>query len=250
MIAGEVVRWSWRMVCEAGAIGPRSPSAKSFGSFGEGSIVCFPFGAHVNRHAIHLGAGTVVTPGVTLSAGWMPDQPGLAPRVLSIGDRCLIGRGSSIVAHLSIEIGDDVWTGPHVYITDMNHGYNDPQVPISRQHQPEAPVSIGDGSWLGHGAVVLPGARIGRHVVVGANSVVVGELPDHSVAVGAPARVVKRLDPDLGCWVPVGDPTCSAPERSERSGHAERVARDRWGVGGATARAASHAGWAGQEGLR
>jgi len=63
-------------------------------------------------------------------------------------------------------------------------------------------VSIGDGSWLGHGVVVLPGARIGRHVVVGANSVVTGEIPDRSVAVGAPARVVRRHDPARG-WVRV-----------------------------------------------
>ncbi|WP_334143538.1 acyltransferase [Rhabdothermincola sp.] len=195
-VTGELVRWSWRVVCAAGAIGPRTPTARRFGSFGDGTIVCFPFGSHVNLHAIHLGAGTVVNPGVTLSAGWMPDQPGLASRVLSIGDRCLIGRGSSIVAHQSIEIGDDVWTGHHVHITDMNHGYEDLSVPISRQYQPEAPVTIGDGSWLGHGVVVLPGARIGRHVVVGANSVVTGDLPDHSVAVGAPARVIKRLVPD------------------------------------------------------
>ena len=52
---------------------------------------------------------------------------------------------------------------------------------------------IGDGSWLGHGTVVLPGATIGRHVVVGANSVVRGELPDFCVAAGNPAKVLKHL---------------------------------------------------------
>ena len=67
---------------------------------------------------------------------------------------------------------------------------------------PERPVSIGDGSWLGHGTVVLPGARIGRHVVVGAGSVVTGDLPDHCVAVGAPARVVRRYVEGEG-WKPV-----------------------------------------------
>jgi len=58
---------------------------------------------------------------------------------------------------------------------------------------PERPVSIGDGSWLGHGSVVLPGARIGKHVVVAANSVVTGVLPDNCVAAGVPARVIKQL---------------------------------------------------------
>ncbi len=51
---------------------------------------------------------------------------------------------------------------------------------------------IGDGSWLGHGTVVLPGARIGRNVVVGANSVVKGELPDDCLAAGVPARVLRQ----------------------------------------------------------
>jgi len=204
-VSSEVVRWGWTKVRSLGAIGPRSRVAGRFGSFGEGSIICFPVDSLVNESAIHIGSATVINAGVTLSAGWMLDQPDLPPRVVAIGDRCLIGTGSSIVGHLSIEIGDDVWTGHHVHITDMNHGYDDPDRPISVQHQPEAPVSIGSGSWLGHGVVVLPGAQIGRNVVVGAGSVVRGVLPDHSVAVGVPARVVRRLDPVEGWVVVRGD---------------------------------------------
>jgi acetyltransferase-like isoleucine patch superfamily enzyme len=131
----------------------------------------------------------------------VPGQECLSERVVVIGDRCLIGRGSGIVGHFSVEIGHDVWTGHHVYITDQNHGYADPDVPISLQTQPERPVRIGDGSWIGHGAVILPGVTIGRHVVVGANSVVTSDIPDHCVAVGAPARVIKRLSD--GRWVDV-----------------------------------------------
>ncbi|HEX7443222.1 MAG TPA: acyltransferase [Acidimicrobiales bacterium] len=198
----EVVRWCWAGVRSLGAIGPRSRVAQRFGSFGEGSIICFPGEALVNESAIHIGSGTVINAGVVLSAGWMPDQPDLPDRVVTIGDRCLIGSGSSVVGLLSIVIGDDVWTGHNVHITDMNHGYTDLDLPISRQHQPESPVVIGDGSWLGHNVVVLPGAHIGRHVTVGAGSVVRGTLPDHSVAVGVPARVIRRYDPDTG-WTRV-----------------------------------------------
>jgi acetyltransferase-like isoleucine patch superfamily enzyme len=63
-------------------------------------------------------------------------------------------------------------------------------------------VVIGDGSWLGHGAVVLPGVTIGKHVVIGANSVVTKDIPDFSVAVGSPARVIRQYDETLG-WVNV-----------------------------------------------
>jgi acetyltransferase-like isoleucine patch superfamily enzyme len=204
--SGELIRWAWAQAGKVAAIGPSTKVARGFGTFGDGSVICFPTQTVVNPQCIHLGVDTIIAPEVTLSAGWGPGQQGLPDRVVSIGDRCLIGRGSGIVAHRSIEIGDDVWTGHNVYLTDMNHGYEDVELPISVQNQPEAPVSIGDGSWLGHGVVVLPGARIGRHVVIGANSVVTGEIPDFSVAVGAPARVIRVHHPEQG-WV---DPCAAA----------------------------------------
>jgi acetyltransferase-like isoleucine patch superfamily enzyme len=191
---GAAVRWGWARAQSAGAIGPRSKAARRFGSFGEGTIICFPAQTLVNEGSIHLGRDTMIAPYVALSAGWGPGHVGLPDRVVTIGDRCLIGRGSTVIGHLSIEIGDDVWTGHYVHITDMNHGYEDVERPISVQNQPEAPVTIGDGSWLGHGTIVLPGAHIGRHVVIGANSVVTGKIPDNTVAVGVPARVIKVHD--------------------------------------------------------
>ncbi|MEZ5322619.1 MAG: acyltransferase [Microthrixaceae bacterium] len=197
-VAGPWVRRGWELFKSVGAIGPDSPEGRRFGSFGRGSIVCFPHETLLNVGSIHIGRDTMVSGRCALSAGWGPDHAGLGPRVLVIGDRCLIGRGSSVVAHRSIEIGDDVWTGHNVHITDMNHGYEDLEVPISRQNQPEAPVRIGSGSWLGHNTVVLPGVTIGEHVVVGAGSIVTSDLPDRCVAVGVPARVVRRWTPGQG----------------------------------------------------
>ena len=130
----------------------------------------------------------------------VPGQKCLTNPVVKIGDRCLIGKGSGIVGHFDITIGNDVWTGHHVYITDQNHGYEDVDRPISQQSQPERPVVIGDGSWLGYGAVVLPGVTIGKHVVIGANSVVTHDIPDYSVAVGSPAQVIKSYEPGKG-WI-------------------------------------------------
>ncbi len=131
----------------------------------------------------------------------VPGQECITNPVVTIGDRCLIGRGSGIVGHFSIEIGDDVWTGHNVYITDQNHGYEDVSLPISKQSQPERAVKIGSGSWLGYGSVVLPGVTIGEHCVIGANSVVTRDVPSYSVAVGVPARVIKRYL--NGSWVEV-----------------------------------------------
>ena len=202
-VGGEWVRRSWAWLCRVGAIGAHDRSGRRFGRFGEGSIICFPANTIFNERYIHIGAGTMIGPEVTLSAGMVPGQECLSDPVVRIGDRCLIGKGSGIVGHFSIEIGDDVWTGHHVYITDQNHGYADVTKPISHQTQPERSVVIGNGSWLGFGTVVLPGARIGEHVTIGANSVVTGEIPSFSVATGAPARVVRRYVEGEG-WVRVG----------------------------------------------
>ena len=191
---GELVIRAWEAAVELGAIGPDTRRGRRFGAFGADSVICFPPNAIFNERFIHVGNGTLFGPQITLSAGMVPGQQMVSDRVISVGDRCLIGKGSGIVGHLQITIGNDVWTGHHVYITDQNHGYRDLDLPISQQVMPERPVSIGDGSWLGHGAVVLPGAAIGRHVVVGANSVVTGDLPDNCVAAGVPARVLKVLE--------------------------------------------------------
>lgn len=197
-ILGECVASFWLKFKFAAAISPDSKRARTFGKFGKGSIILFPFTTIFNEKYIQIGEKTMIGENVALSAGMMPGQECLTNPVIRIGDRCLIGRGSGIVGHLSIDIGNDVWTGHHVYITDQSHGYEDVAKPISLQSQPERPVSIGDGSWLGHGVVVLPGARIGRNVAVGANSVVTSELPDFCVAVGSPAKVIRQYSPDSG----------------------------------------------------
>src|SRR6202042_2505653 len=139
-----------------------------------GSMIAFPGGSVYGERWIVLGEDTLVGMHVTRSAGMVPGRDLGPVPVLSIGDRCVIGRGSHIVAHHSIEIGDDVYTGPYVYITDQNHSYADPQMPIGRKWLVNTAVSIGAGTWLGTGPVVLPGSAIGKNVVVAAGSVVRG----------------------------------------------------------------------------
>lgn len=195
----EMVQRGWDEVVELGAIGPLSKKGRRFGKFGDRSVICFPPATIFNEHSIWIGSGTMIGPHVSLSAGMMPGQTMVTDPVVRIGDRCLIGRGSGIVGHLAIDIGNDVWTGHYVYITDQNHGYERVDIPISLQTQPERPVTIGDGSWLGHGTIVLPGSTIGKHVVVAAGSVVTGDLPDYCVAAGSPARVIRQYDGN-GNW--------------------------------------------------
>jgi acetyltransferase-like isoleucine patch superfamily enzyme len=186
------VHWGWREFQQAGLVTADTPAGKAFRRFGRGSIMAFPPGSVFGEGGIEIGEDTLIGQQVSLSAGALPGQDLLSLTLLTIGDRCVIGRGSHIVAHQSVEIGDDVWTGPYVYVTDQNHGYEDTGTPIGRQFPVNRPVSIGSGSWLGAGAIVLPGAQIGRNVVVAAGSVVRGTVPDHCVVAGVPARVVRE----------------------------------------------------------
>jgi serine acetyltransferase len=191
-------------VADVAVIGPDDARGRRFGAFGTGSCLAYPQGVIFNERWIHIGAGTVVGPYASITAGMAPGQEMPWDPIVRIGDRCVIGRGSHIVGHASIDIGDDIQTGPYVYITDQNHSYEDPFQPVGRQWPVEAPVRIGSGSWLGANAIVLPGSMLGEHVVVAAGAVVHGEVPDRCVVAGVPARVVKRWRPGEG-WVPVRD---------------------------------------------
>ena len=175
-------------------LAPTDHAARFYKHFGRGSIINWPTGNMYGERWISIGEDTMIAADVTLSAGMVPNQEMMTDPVVIIGDRCLIGRGSAIVGHYRIDIGDDVFTGMNVYITDQNHGYEDPDTPIGIQDPQDDPVVIGDGSWIGSGAVVLPGARIGKHCVVAANSVVRGTFPSHSVIAGVPAKVVRAYD--------------------------------------------------------
>ncbi len=197
-VAAGLVHALWRWFKNAGVINGDTAVGRRFASFGFGSLIAFPAGSVYGEQWIKIGSGTMIAELASICAGMMPGHD-LGPEpILTIGDRCIIGRGSHIVAHSSIEIGDDVYTGPYVYITDQNHSYADPDMPIGRQWPVNAPVRIGPGAWLGTGVVVLPGSVIGRNVVVAAGSVVRGEIPDLCVIAGVPARVVKRFSPEEG----------------------------------------------------
>ncbi len=201
-VFGDALQLGWERLGTAAAIRSGTARARRFARFGAGSSICFPVAALFGEEHIELGDGCIIGPYTTLSTGIMPGATGGRNPRLRIGDRCLIGKGSGIVTHESIELGDDIFTGHLVYITDSSHGYADVDTPIGAQFGEVRPVRIGAGSWLGHGSVVLPGADIGRHVAVGAGSVVIGHLPDFSVAVGSPARVVRQYVEGEG-WVHV-----------------------------------------------
>ena len=121
-------------------------------------------------------------------------------------DNVEIGHHSTIAAHHHIVIGKGVLTGPHVFIADYNHDYHDINLPIWKSGEfaeENSEVVIGEGSWLGTNVVVVGNVHIGKHCVIGANSVVTKDIPDYSVAAGIPAKVIKKYDFEKKEWVRV-----------------------------------------------
>lgn len=123
---------------------------------------------------------------------------------LIIGENVRITSRCRITCADRIEIGNCVLMAPDVFITDHNHGMN-PTIKsgYSPQNLVTKSVKIGEGVWLGQRVIVLPGVEIGEHSIIGAASVVTKDIPSYSIAVGNPARVVKKWDFESGTWVKI-----------------------------------------------
>lgn len=120
---------------------------------------------------------------------------------VTIGIGCKFNWGTQIESMSEVIIGDYVLTAPNVHITDRNHEYRNISVPIIKQGWfSRGPVVIESGCWIGTNAVIIGPVHIGKNSVVGANTVITKDIPDYSVAVGNPAKVIKRYNPENGVW--------------------------------------------------
>ena len=130
--------------------------------------------------------------------------------VLIFGDNVKLYHRNHIAVMSSVRIGNDVLIASGVFITDHSHGHYSGPGPQSKPEEPPnsrtlyvKPVIVGDRVWIGENASVLPGATIGDGSIIGAGSVVLGSIPKNSIAVGSPARVVKRFCEAEQQWLKV-----------------------------------------------
>lgn len=167
------------------------------GHFGMKSLIISPLKLD-GKKRIFIGERVVVE-----YKSWLAAMPvtGFSDCRLIINDGARIGHFNHIYATKKITIEENVLTADKVYISDNLHGYEDINQPIL--HQPIIQngngVVIGKGSWLGENVCVI-GASIGKHCVIGANSVVTKNVPDFSVVVGVPAKIIKRYDHNKKQW--------------------------------------------------
>ena len=111
---------------------------------------------------------------------------------LRIGDKVVFGKDNVVNTYLDIEIGGSALVADWCYICDFDHKMDDVTLPIKDQGIVKSPVRIGPDTWVAAKVTVLRETRVGRGCVLGAHAVVKGDIPDYSIAVGAPAKVVKN----------------------------------------------------------
>ena len=194
-----MIKLIWRIRAKIWALCFPIIYGRLFKSLGSGSFLMRPFRLDGSGD-IEIATETIVQRG-----GWLYcDGIGGMPALLKFGKGCVLGHNNHIAAVREVVFGEYVLTANNVYVSDNLHEYEDISSPV--MHQPvrfKAAVSIGDGSWIGENACII-GARIGKHCVIGANSVVTHDVPDYSVVVGSPGRVIRQFDLVSGRWLSAG----------------------------------------------
>jgi len=168
-----------------------------FGTIGVNSIIFKPL-------QINNAKGICILDDVSIyHHSWLMCVDASKIEAIKMENGVTIGHFAHIIAMNSVLIEEDVLIADKVFISDCTHSYEDIDIPIIKQEVKKlSPVVIGEGSWLGENVCVC-GASIGKHCIIGANSVVTRDIPDYCVAVGSPARVVKRYDFEKNEWVKV-----------------------------------------------
>jgi acetyltransferase-like isoleucine patch superfamily enzyme len=116
-----------------------------------------------------------------------------------IGDESRVGIGSVLIG--PVKLGNKVGLGQNVFVSGFNHGYEDGERDSNEQELVIKEVIIGEESHIGSNSVILPGVKIGKRVQIGAGSVVTQDIESFCVAVGNPAKVIKRYDSVSAKWI-------------------------------------------------
>lgn len=170
---------------------------KKFGSFGNGSYIQGP--GYVTGHEnIYLGENTTILSNNRLNV--YNNLTGLKSKLV-LGNNCYIGFNFTALCGENITIGNEVLIASSVFISSENHGMNpESDVPYMDQPLECKPVTIDDGTWIGEKVCILPGVTIGKKCIIGAGAVVNKSIPDYSMAVGVPAKVIKKYNFKTHSW--------------------------------------------------
>jgi acetyltransferase-like isoleucine patch superfamily enzyme len=176
-----------------------------FAEFGKRSVIRPPVRVAAPE-CIFIGDEVSIGSHAWFSVNRSSASLGSAP-MLVIGSGTKLGEATIIVCAGKVEIGPNVLAASNVFIADTYHQYVDTTCPVRDQGMaPPRPVKIGEGSFLGFNAMVLPGVTIGERAYIGAGAVVTHDVPSRSVVAGNPARIIRQWDEGTGAWVGVPCP--------------------------------------------
>jgi acetyltransferase-like isoleucine patch superfamily enzyme len=159
-------------------------------------------GVVINRpRFVHVGNRVRIKRNTSINLH--PDDKKSKEPILFIGDNVIISEGCIIGVSKKMVIEENVGIAPYVMIIDSTRKPGPIDRPSKEQDLKKGTVHIGADSWIAYNACIMPNVTIGRHCIIGALSVVNEDVPPYSVAVGSPAKVVKRFDFDRREWVKV-----------------------------------------------
>lgn len=149
---------------------------------------------HACPNGIEIGKNSIVMHGAVLHVYNFRNLPRAGIR---IGQDCLIGEYSIIRGQGGVNIGDRVYTSPFTQILAVNHVFTDPTRPFIEQGITAEGISIEDDVWLGAGAIITDGVRIGHNSIIAAGAVVTKTVDPYSIVAGVPARLIKKVGEGL-----------------------------------------------------
>ena len=114
--------------------------------------------------------------------------------VVEIGDKTVFGQECTISAYQRVRIGEQCVIADRAMFIDFDHGVVDVERPIRRQGIYKRDVVVGSNVWVGYGACVLRGVRVGDNAIIGSNSVVTRDVPANAVVGGVPAKLIRMRD--------------------------------------------------------
>ncbi|RZK12043.1 MAG: acyltransferase [Flavobacterium sp.] len=115
-----------------------------------------------------------------------------------IGNNTIVGMSNVIIG--PVNIGNNVMLAQNIVVSGLNHGYQDVNVSPAFQKVSCKAITISDDVWIGANSVITAGVRLGKHSIIGAGSVVTKDIPEFSIAVGNPAKVIKKYNKDSSAW--------------------------------------------------
>lgn len=154
--------WAFNKLMPSQINEKRAYMQEVFAECGENCYIELPFRANWGGHHVHFGNGVYANFNLT------------------------------VVDDGHIYVGDKVMFGPNVTIATANHPIDPKLRELGLQYNKD--VHIGENTWIGAGAVIVPGVHIGKNVVIGAGSVVTKDIPDNVVAVGNPCRILREVN--------------------------------------------------------